>query len=331
MGEPKPVSTKEPGKILVIRGGAIGDFILSLPVLAALRENFPGIQIEILGYQRIAQLALASGLADRVRSIDSRPLASFFAKAGALPTELCEYFNGFALIISYLYDPDGIFRDNVARCSKAQFIVGPHRPDENGSTHATEVFLKPLERLAIFEADATPRLTLRGGEDCERTNRVLQGFVVAGSNGDPARKWLALHPGSGSERKNWPEERWAQLIELLVRETNLHLLLIGGEVESDRVERLAANVPPERIAKALLLPLQDLASVLAQCCGYIGHDSGISHIAAAVGVKGIILWGETPQEVWRPRGDGIRILRGANGISQLAVEEVWGSLREHLM
>ena len=76
------------GKILVIRGGAIGDFILTLPVLAALRERFPDVHRELLGYPRVADLALAAGLVDRVQSIDARPMASFFARGGPLPEQL---------------------------------------------------------------------------------------------------------------------------------------------------------------------------------------------------------------------------------------------------
>src|SRR5437773_11762489 len=141
------------GKILVIRGGAIGDFILTLPVLAALRAQFPRAHLEVLGYRHIAQLALLGGLADEVRSIEARPLAAFFAENGVLPPELQDYFAGFAIVLSYLYDPDQVFQRNVARCSRAQFIVGPHRPDESAPIHASEAFLKPLERLAIFNAD----------------------------------------------------------------------------------------------------------------------------------------------------------------------------------
>src|SRR5437899_6631519 len=137
-------------KILVIRGGAIGDFILTLPVLAALRQHFPQTRLEVLGYPHIGQLALAGGLADDVRSIEAGPLAGFFARNGSLNPALQEYFASFAIIISYLYDPDEFFQSNVARCSQAQYIAGPHRPDEQAGLHATKVFLRPLERLAIF-------------------------------------------------------------------------------------------------------------------------------------------------------------------------------------
>src|SRR5436190_19556236 len=138
------LARQQRGKILVIRGGAIGDFILTLPVLAALRKQFQDARLEVLGYPHIAQLALAGGLADDVKSIEARALAGFFARDGRLDESLAAYFAGFAIIVSYLYDPDGIFQENVACCSKAQFIAGPHRPDEKLALHATEVFLKPL-------------------------------------------------------------------------------------------------------------------------------------------------------------------------------------------
>ncbi|HZO85095.1 MAG TPA: hypothetical protein VFC26_07775, partial [Verrucomicrobiae bacterium] len=145
-------------KILVIRGGAIGDFILTLPVLAALRAQFPETRLELLGYPHIAQLARSGNLVDAVHSIDARPLAGFFARRGQLNSNLADFFSSFPIIISYLYDPDGIFQENIARVSKAQFIAGPHRPDERAGIHATETFLRPLTRLAIFDADPVPRL-----------------------------------------------------------------------------------------------------------------------------------------------------------------------------
>jgi heptosyltransferase-2 len=72
------------GRILVIRGGAIGDFIVTLPVLAALRERFPGACLEVLAYPNVAPLAVRAGLADEARAIESRPLAGFFARGGRL-------------------------------------------------------------------------------------------------------------------------------------------------------------------------------------------------------------------------------------------------------
>ena len=303
------------GKILIIRGGAIGDFILTLPVLTALRQQFPYAHLEVLGYPHIVQLALAGGLADRVQSIEARALAGFFARNGTLSEDLVDYFSEFDLILSYLYDPDEIFRTNVARCSPAQFIPGPHRPDEKENLHASRVYLKPLERLAIFEADHLPRLSLDSP-----TSTALKG----NGNGRPAQ--LALHPGSGSERKNWPEIRWSELLQRLVESTTLDLLLVGGEAEGERLQRLAAPLPHVRTRIAQSLPLPELARQLQHCVAFIGHDSGISHLGAAVGLPGLILWGDSPEEIWRPPHGQVVILKSGGGLRALSVETVMNEL-----
>src|SRR5207245_11414227 len=101
--------------------------------------------------------------------------------------------------------------------------------------------------------------------------------------GKNAGKVLALHPGSGDERKNWPEANWADLLHYLIQATDLKLLVIGGEAEGERLQRLAAALPPVRTRVAQSLPLIDLARLLQGCAAFIGHDSGISHLAAAVG------------------------------------------------
>jgi ADP-heptose:LPS heptosyltransferase len=301
-------------KILVIRGGAIGDFILTLPAMAALRQQFPDTELEVLGYPHIAQLALVGGVASRVQSIEARAMAGFFARNGDLSQDLADYFSEFDLIISYLYDPDQIFKTNVRRVTRAQFISAPHRPDENLEVHATEVFLKPLEQLAIFQADATPRL------------EVKKAFEATAGSG----RWLAVHPGSGSEKKNWPEAKWLELLPELMKTTTLHLLLVGGEAERGRLERLAAALPPTRIKLMKSAPLPELAKWLAACVGFIGHDSGISHLAAAVGLRSLILWGDSVETIWRPRAQQMTILRDSNGLENLSVPVVLRNLEELL-
>jgi ADP-heptose:LPS heptosyltransferase len=302
------------GQILVIRGGAIGDFILTLPVLAALRRAFPGTRLELLAYPQVARLALAGGLVDGVTSMEGGALAGFFAAEGRLDAGLRNYFSRFAIVVSYLYDPDLIFQTNVARCATAQFIAGPHRPDTTANLHATQALLKPLERLAIFDADAQPRLTLG--------NRVVD--VV------PSRPLLALHPGSGSESKNWPESRWAELLGALLARSDLDLLLVGGEAEGRRLERLAAPLPTARVSLARNLPLTELAGRLINCAGFVGHDSGISHLAAALGLPTLILWGPSPEAVWRPPGDHVRVLRHARGLHLLPPAEALAAVADLL-
>src|SRR6478672_10084213 len=118
-------------RILVIRGGALGDFILTLPAIRLLRENFPSARLEILGYKHIVALAEGRFYADATRSIEYGPVAAFFARNAALDRELSEYFAGFQQIVSYLYDPDGIFEANLRRTGAKNILHAFRKLDDS--------------------------------------------------------------------------------------------------------------------------------------------------------------------------------------------------------
>jgi heptosyltransferase-2 len=216
------------------------------------------------------------------------------------------YFASFAIIISYLYDPDGIFKANVRRSCKGQFIAGPHRPDESKKEHATAVFLEPLKRLAIFDADSVPRLALSE----RRAPSSLQSNCIA------------IHPGSGSEKKNWAVEKWIELARQLLNSGASSLLIVGGEAESTKMEKFKNALPQRRAEFALNLALPTLAGRIASCSLFIGHDSGITHLAAAAGVPVIALWAETSPDIWKPLGDRVTVLRSSSGLRGLDVPSV---------
>jgi heptosyltransferase III len=289
------------GKMLVIRGGAIGDFILTFPAMAALRQTFPQTHLELLAYPKVAELARAAGLIDGSRSIEARPLARFFARNAKLDEEWSAYFESFNVIFSYLYDPDEIFKTNIGRASKAQFIQGQHRPNETEDIHATAVFLKPLERFAIYDADPVPKLSLP---------KALGG------------QWLAAHPGSGSDKKNWPPEKWNALLSGVLEYPEASILLISGEAEGQRVAQMARAFESNRIRLAHNLPLVELGSLLAGCKAFVGHDSGITHIAAALGIPAVVLWGPSKENIWRPPSPHVQILKDSDGLENLGVSPV---------
>ena len=305
-------------RTLVLRGGAIGDFVLTLPVLAALRAHFSSAPIAVLGRPHIVPLAQAGGLADEVHSIEDRRLGGFFVRHGSLDPGFASLIARCDRVVSYLFDPEGVFRENLRRCSRARIVEGPHRADESQPIHATDQYLRPLETLGLGGLDPVPRLRLRA----ERSGVV--------DRPEPTRRALALHPGSGSARKNWPEDRWAALVDALLGETDRQLLLVGGEAERDRVKRLAAGRPAGRVERAEQLPLVDLARRLSECVALVGHDSGISHLAAALGLPGVALWGDTVEAVWRPRSDRWLVLRDPSGLPALPVSRVLETVRSVL-
>ncbi len=297
-------------RILAIRGGAIGDFILTLPALRLLREAFPHCHLEILGYRHIASLALHGGpapgttYADATRSIEYGPLAGFFARNGNLSPELCEYFASFQQIVSWLFDPDGIFETNVKRAGVKNYLSA-YTPLTDGN-HASAQLARGLESMALYLDDSAVKL-IPIAESQQAAEAFLSSSVIRHAS------FTALHPGSGSPRKNWPLEKWRALIG----EIKDPLLVIGGEADTASLDALA----PHATLVARDLPLPTLAALLARCAHYFGHDTGVSHLAAAVGAKCTLLFGPTDPAVWAPQGTHVKVLR-APDLSTLTLEDV---------
>jgi heptosyltransferase-2 len=305
------------GRILVIRGGAIGDFVLTLPALGLLRDHLPGAEIEILGYPHIAALAEGRHYARRVRSIEYSALAGFFARNGTLDVSLCEYFANFSQVISYLYDPDGVFEVNLRRAGVKNYLMAYGKPT---SRHAALEWAAPLEKLALFLEDSSARL-YPSEEDLAEA-RLWLGDLREGA------KRIAIHPGSGSVSKNWGVEGWDRIGERFWEENPLgEIVLVGGEADEGVLGFLEKRWAGRgvRVARTFKLPL--LAAVLAECGCYAGHDSGVSHIAAAVGARCVLLFGPTDPQVWAPANRGVVVLRAPLGdFRELDAARVWGEI-----
>jgi heptosyltransferase-2 len=301
-------------RILVIRGGAIGDFVLTLPAIKLLRDAWPNARLEILGYKHIVALAEHRGYADETRSIEYGALSSFFAKGADLPAELVAYFGSFDLIVSYLFDPDGIFEANLRRCGPMQIVVGPAKLGPN--EHAALQLARPLASLGLRTAIAPPQL-FPSEQDHAAAALLL---------GGDAEEMIAVHPGSGSATKNWPVAKWIAVAERLLSQRQ-RLVVIGGEADEPQmieIRRACRSMPIRYVVNE---PLPIVAAVLARCAAFVGHDSGISHIAAAVGTPSVLLFGATDPRVWAPQNSNVRILRAASGaLSDVAVPDVLAAI-----
>ena len=339
-----PVVEKSGSKprILVIRGGAIGDFVLTLPAIRMLRQTLPHCHLEILGYRHIADIALHGGpekgttYADAVRNIEYGPMAAFFARNGQLAPDLCAYFAGFQQVVSWLFDPDGIFAANLERAGVRNFL-GVHEKITDHQ-HASVQLARGLERMAIFLNESATRLF-----PTEATTNAAAAWLAAVDVGrasrlsesdrrpacpsrdaaeNAARPLVAIHPGSGSPRKNWPAGNWQRLGDRIAS-SGARLLLIGGEADDSALDSLALSLSVHAPLVARHLPLPTLAALLARCTAYFGHDTGISHLAAATGTPSTLLFGPTDPSVWAPLGEHVRILRAPAGdLANLAPDAI---------
>lgn len=302
-------------RILVVRGGAIGDFIMTLPAIGALRQRWPQAHIEILGYPHITELARGRYYADATRSIEAGPMSGFFIPNAVLDPGLMEYFGSFNLVISYLFDPDSVFADNVRRCGVRQVIEASPRPTE---LHASQHYCRPLQALAIYVEAPSPRIYPN------EADRAAACRFLHWAAGQPI---VAVHPGSGSEKKNWPVGKFAGLGRWLVDERAAQLLVVQGEADERVTKALLELLAPRPVRLARGLKLVELAAVLQRCALFLGNDSGITHLAAAVGAPTVAMFGPLSPPIWEPRGPRVRVVRFGDADTEEArgaIEQVWG-------
>ena len=195
-------------RILLIRTGALGDLIVTLPVLSALKAAAPRACLHLLGYPRT--LVMAQGYADSIASIDQADWAPTFVQNGRLPRSCVDRINTADLVLSYLPDPDGIFTANLRRAgARTVHSFHPHPPPD-GSIHIVDHLLSPLSTLHIPAADPVPRVLLTR-EDRQSAEQILHHQNLADTS--PA----VIHPGSGGAAKRWPPERFAPVADRIAR------------------------------------------------------------------------------------------------------------------
>jgi heptosyltransferase III len=278
-------------RMLVIRGGAVGDLIVTLPALGALRQAFPHATIELLGNPSRAILAQHPRYVDRVIDLERWDLYRLFSQQPTISQSLATCLRSFALILSYLPMPDVTFVTNLRRYCQGEVLTWqPHPPS---GVHITDHLLQPVTRFIRQLCGAYPYVYL----DPAAQEFAARFWQTAGL---PDQGVVAFHPGSGGAYKLWPLAGWEQIMTWTAQQ-GLQGLIISGPAEQAHNAPLAhpAHFPPW--PRAQNLPLPHLAALLARCQIVVGHDSGITHLAAAVGTTTLALFGPTDPLVWGPR------------------------------
>jgi ADP-heptose:LPS heptosyltransferase len=309
MLRPAPEKRPKVHCMLVIHQGALGDFILALPTLETLRKTFPEARSVIMGYPRILELVEHRSYAEEILSIDQQGVATFFVRDGNLSSTLFQFFNEFDLIVVFGRDGEGILIGNLRRVCQGQILHINPFPQWNQGVHLTDHLLKELSQYGFSTSESTPKLFLNEADRIWGENF----WKGKGLTTEERAGVIVLHPGSGSRKKAWPWERFANLASYLRKHLGSKILIVLGPAEGPEIrkafetmERQTGDTAPI-LAKGL--SLLQLASVMAGCRIFIGNDSGISHMAAALGLPTVAIFGPTDAKVWSPRGQRVFVVR----------------------
>jgi ADP-heptose:LPS heptosyltransferase len=211
------------------------------------------------------------------------------------------------LAVSYLFDPDRLIRRQLQKAGVRQIIQGPHRV-ENELSHAVFQLAGPLDELGLSLTDPVPKLPA--------VSQI------------PSLPRLAIHLGSGSTRKNWPTESWVHLVSEIEKLAS-ELIVVTGEADRRLTAAFLGRFRPHKVKVCDSLPLPALAAELHRCRLFVGNDSGVTHLAAAVGTRTVALFGPTDPAVWRPLGAHVTVVQSRNGTMQgIEYDEVHRAVRE---
>lgn len=295
----------KPANILVVHQGGIGDFILCLPAIGSIRRHYRRARMELMGYPRILQLVEGRYYVDKGKSIDELGLGSLYLGGGNLDGPGFRYFAGFDLAFLFTQDREGIFPANVRRAGVKEVFSIPPFPGNKRRVHVIDHLVSCLSSVGIPQGRGVPRIFLSRGD----RRFAEQWLAQKGAYEAVEKGFIALHPGSGSRKKLWPIEKFSDLAARITGDLGLHVIVFIGPAER---EYLGSGFELMRSMHAVVadnLPLIQVASLLDRCRCYIGNDSGMTHLAAAVGVPTVALFGPTDPEIWGPRGERVAIVR----------------------
>jgi len=288
-------------EILLIHPGGLGDIILSLPAIALLRERFPAARVTIAG--NIDHLApVAEGYAETVTSLSMLPLHNLYLDSELLQPEV-QFWKSFDRILSWSGAGDTVFTRNLKKihptASVESWKPGPKEP-----RHVSQLFVDSLGSEIAAGRLAYPAPIRLGPE---ATANGLEWLSERGWRSQDSL--VAIHPGAGSKAKRWPVTRFAIVARHLVLQEKKKLLIVEGPAESGISAQISGELPSVQVLPSESIPLNVLASVIAHAGLFIGNDSGIAHLAAALKVPSIVLFGPTLPQHWAPLGPEVIVLK----------------------
>jgi len=254
-----------------------------------------------MGYSSFLEIVKGRFYADTISRFDQTDIAHLFTKNSNVPASLINKLSNVDLIISFVSDREQIMINNLRAAGAKHVIHHEPVPSEGEDIHVIDHFLRCLDLLGVPHSNKIPKIFLRD-EDVLLGEKFLNERVV-----DPKKLLVAMHPGSGSRQKCWAVDRYVELILWLKKEMDAQILLISGQADTGIVEELRAKVR-DNIILADQLPLPILAAIIKRSNVFVGNDSGITHVAAAVGTPAITIFGPTNPGIWGPRGERVKIL-----------------------
>ncbi|MFZ1985082.1 MAG: glycosyltransferase family 9 protein [Desulfatitalea sp.] len=339
---------------MLIQLGDIGDVVLSLPCVRALKDNFPKAQVVVAVRSKARELIEICPWADDVISIEQPQLGimatigyhiAFFRRLGTFRFDLVldlragtrgavlARFSGAAIRVGFYSTKEPFWRNLAFTHLK------PFMPDPN--CHQSMFYQNLLTECGIDILHRLPKIVV----PTEFTQQARQ--LLSRHNVDSNKQIIAVHPFALWRYKEWPLQKTTELVQRLTTGTHRTTLIIGAPSERERAQSIVDQCNGQAVNLAGETGLSMLAAIIQQCMLLIGMDSALGHISAAVSTPCVIIFGPGKPGVWAPLGELSRIVykdlpciycgqKGCDGhgqslcLEQLSVEEVLLTIERHI-
>jgi heptosyltransferase-1 len=326
----------DPRKILVIDFGQLGDVVLSLPALRAIRERFPKAAITVAVGRPGAEVVELSGYADstlvvdRVALRDGPKLVSLVRIAKLVQGVRRSQFD-FVIDLHSLSEtnllgflsgaPKRLYSRRPTRSLDflANFHPRPPVEVDHRQRHLIDRYLDVLIPLGVKNADRLPHLKTRAADDAAIEKILKQ------AKADVGIPLVGLFPGAGHPSRRWPLERFAELADFLSRNDHVRILVFLGPEEHALVPDIRRQFPPTTLVLDRLT-IPQVAAAQARLTAFVSNDTGPMHIASAVGTPVVLLLDKRAPQSYLPQGDRHQIIY-SRAIDDVTVEEVYTAAR----
>ena len=287
-------------RVLIIRPGAIGDTLLMFPLLRALKNE--QIHITFVSNPTVLPLASLFGVADAVYDYGAVEWSELFSEAGIRAVFLRAILQRTDRAICWLRDPDEVVKRNLSSTGMQDVVIAPGRPAEASGLHII-TYLAQTIGITLTEQERSKAFFPEPLNDAQG---------------------VAIHPGSGGAFKCWPIMRFANVIRGLWKQ-NIPVLLLAGPADTERLAtllQLIGTPPMSALLKTIVnAPLIEVVDHLRHYTVYLGNDSGITHLAAMLGLPTIVLFGPSSPALWRPVGPHVQVMY-KDTLAEILVEDV---------
>lgn len=317
----------DPQKILVIHFGQMGDVVLGLPAMLAIRKRFPSSEITLLIGRSSAAAAQPANIADEIIIVDRvkmRDGGKLSAIGDILRLALDIRRRRFDLVID-LHSlaetnilglvagiPSRLYAKRENRSLNFLANYKPSSPPENRSLHLASRYLEILQPLGI-DPQPSPFRYEPDEASVAEIERSLSDQIDLGQD------FAAIFPGAGHPSRKWPIERFAEFASRLAGRNIAPLIVLGPE-ESEHRDEIAAHFSDDvSIIEGLSIP--QLIALLSRSTVFVGNDSGPSHIAACSGTPVVLIIDKRAPDTYLPLTDRLAVV-DPETIERIAVDDV---------